>query len=535
MANQYLIHARLRKRWSEDTASEKVGISKKTYRRLEAGRVPSMNTLNLLCECFGEENPENLGYILERNHIRLKPPEEDRPTTEAVPEQPTDDLVQAHEDLLESIRRSLKRLAGTAESSQEASALDKLMTDVLSCLSPSLDIEAVGVGMWLCDRVDKLKRIGTCERITSQQYLVIVHLEIESWKSVIDEEYQTTEAYHYTRRTIIENLILFPATLLAAVQWSSRTDFVAKEFLIQCVPCIMACSHLLKGGGFATVEYMLPPYLRQLIKMAKSPSPLQKEAAFLAAQGCCLMGTIKHHRRLFREDLAYHRQAVELAKVTGDRLFVATTLTELGNPWFYLDRLDKYLEIYQEAECLIPKEPPFFPARLQICIYMGLSDAHASLGHTQDAEHYLALANAIQLLPDDDLFIPALDFDLSTKTVWEGNIEREIGEQEERNGSRTKAESWYKKANVSLGEKLPAGLATLLARAINEQALIALKLGNKEDFILYVKEGVLRAKATGSKKLEYGAKRNLQEGKQRWKHERDVLELDELFDSDENE
>ena len=45
MANQYLIDARLSKRWSEDKTSQQVGISKKTYCRLEAGRVPSMNTL----------------------------------------------------------------------------------------------------------------------------------------------------------------------------------------------------------------------------------------------------------------------------------------------------------------------------------------------------------------------------------------------------------------------------------------------------------------------------------------------------------
>ena len=67
----------------------------------------------------------------------------------------------------------------------------------------------------------------------------------------------------------------------------------------------MACSYLLNGDGgdFATVEQMLPPYLRQLTKMAKSPSPLQKEAAYLAAQGCCLIGTVKFHQRLFHKGI----------------------------------------------------------------------------------------------------------------------------------------------------------------------------------------------------------------------------------------
>jgi tetratricopeptide (TPR) repeat protein len=451
-------------------------------------------------------------------------------------EQPTDDLVQAHADLLESIRRSLKRLAGTAESTQEATALDKLMTDVMSCLSPSLDIEAVGVGMWLCDRVDRLKRISTCERITSQQYLVIVHTEIESWKSVIDEEYQTTEAYHYTRRMAIQNLVLFPSSLLTAVQWSSHTDYVAQEFLIQCAPCIMACSYLLNADGFATVEYMLPPYLRQLTKMAKLPSPLQKEAAYLATQGHCLMATVKLHRRQFDEQVAHCKKAVELAKVAGNRLLVAATLTRLGVAWFYFGKPEKYLETYQEAERLLKEEPALFPARLQICIYMGLSGAHTRLGHTQGADYYLGMANAVPFSFEDDLFIPALDFDLSEKISWEGSIDINIGELEEKKGSPTKAESWYKKAAAVLAQKLPPGFPErTLLQTINHQGALAIKLGDKENFILYVKEGALRSKELGSKQRKEEVMANICRGKHRWPREQDVLKLDELFDSDEDE
>jgi transcriptional regulator with XRE-family HTH domain len=81
MGNQYLIKARLSKLWTEDEASEAAGVTTKTYRRWEAGdRVPNMTTLRGLCQGFGEtpkkpEKPENLGYIVERNCIRLRPPE----------------------------------------------------------------------------------------------------------------------------------------------------------------------------------------------------------------------------------------------------------------------------------------------------------------------------------------------------------------------------------------------------------------------------------------------------------------------------
>lgn len=537
MENKYLIQARLNRLWTEDDASEKVGVSTKTYRRWEAGRVPNLKTLRLLCNGFGVsiENPEELGYIVERNCIRLRPAEENFPPANKL-EQLTDDLVQAHEHLLESIRRSLTKLAGTVWSEQEASALDKLMTEVMSCLSPSLDIEAVGVGMWLCERVEKLKRIAACERITSQQYLVIVHLEIESWKSVVDEEYQTTEAYHWTRRTAIENMVLFPATLFAAVQWSSRTDFVAQEFLIQCTPCIMACSYLLNGDGFATVERMLPPYLRQLTKMAKSPSSLQKEAAFLAAQGLCLMATVKLHRRLFDEQVAHCKKAVELAKVNGNRLLIAATLTRLGVAWFYFGKPEKYLEAYQDAESLLKEEPCLFPARLRICIYMGLSGSHAHLGHTQNADYYLGMANAVPFSLDDDLFIPALDFDLSEKISWEGSIDIKLGGLEEKKGSHKKAEAWYKKADTVLAQKLPPGFPErTLLQTINHLGTLSIKLGRKENFILYTEKGALKSKVLNSKQRKEEVMANISLGKQQWPYEQDVLKLDELFGSDENE
>ena len=73
----------------------------------------------------------------------------------------------------------------------------------------------------------------------------------------------------------------------------------------------MTCSYLLKGDGLAAVEYALSQYLPQLVRLAKSPSPAQKEAAFLAAQGLCLMGTVKFHRRRLGEMIAHSQKAAE--------------------------------------------------------------------------------------------------------------------------------------------------------------------------------------------------------------------------------
>jgi tetratricopeptide (TPR) repeat protein len=295
----------------------------------------------------------------------------------------------------------------------------------------------------------------------------------------------------------------------------------------------MACFYLLNESGFATVEYTLPQYLRQLIKMAKSPSPWQKEAAYLATQGCCLMGTIKSHQRQFHEDVEYCKLAIELATVTGNRLLIASAYTRLGTARFFSDRPEKMLQSYQEAERLIPKVPPFFPPRLQSRIYMGLSNAHACLGHMQDATNYLGMANAIQLFSDNALFIPTLDYDLSNKISVEGIICRKLGEQEEQNNAHAKAKSWYKRASVALAQNLPRGFSERIGvEILNRQGSVAIKLGDKGSFIAYQTKAIMRAKTIRSEKRINEAMINQEDAKKQWSHEKDVLGLDELFDWD---
>jgi transcriptional regulator with XRE-family HTH domain len=198
MANQYLIHARTAKLWTPEEASERVGVTKRTYLRWEAGNhIPTMTTLKLLCIAFGENTdkpvkPEFLGYIVGKDHVRLISTKDESLFINGA-EKATGKLALAYEEMVESLHRSLT--LGREVGEKEASEIDKLMRVVHSLLTPSLDMAAVGVGMWLCDRVNKLKAIGTCGlQITVQQYLTIAYAEIESWKRLIDEDYQQKDA-----------------------------------------------------------------------------------------------------------------------------------------------------------------------------------------------------------------------------------------------------------------------------------------------------------------------------------------------------
>src|SRR5215472_8100564 len=82
MVNQYLINARTDKLWTPEDTSERVGVTRRTYQRWEAGtHIPTITTLKLLCTAFGDgpENPvkpEVVGYIVEKDHIRLRLPKD---------------------------------------------------------------------------------------------------------------------------------------------------------------------------------------------------------------------------------------------------------------------------------------------------------------------------------------------------------------------------------------------------------------------------------------------------------------------------
>lgn len=349
---------------------------------------------------------------------------------------------------------------------------------------------------------------------------------------MIDENRQTTEEYYYTRRMALESLVLFPSSLLTAVQFSPREDVLVEAFITQCAPCIMACSYLLKGDGedLTTVEQMLPPYVSQLAKLAKSLSPFQKQAAFLAAQGYSLLLAVKTQQLQYDEALTNSRRVVEFAKVTGDRLLTAAALTRLAAAWSCMHVPESQLKAYQEAERLLPKDPEFFPARLRSCIYTGLSHAHAVLGHQREAADYLDIANKISLSPDDDLFIPVLTYDLSFKILTEGKICTKLGRLAEKNGSPDEAHSWYEKAAQVLAQPLPETTnfpEYIRVGIINRRALVAIKLENMKDFITFFEEGAKRSKNLGSKKKIKEAMRNLRFARNQWQYEDQVMQLDE--------
>ncbi|MBA2682760.1 MAG: helix-turn-helix transcriptional regulator [Ktedonobacteraceae bacterium] len=78
--NERLKQARARKRWTQEEASENIGIARKTYIEWEQGnQLPHMSTLDLACEAF-HASPEDLGYSIRSGRITFLPEEAHVPT-----------------------------------------------------------------------------------------------------------------------------------------------------------------------------------------------------------------------------------------------------------------------------------------------------------------------------------------------------------------------------------------------------------------------------------------------------------------------
>ena len=436
-----------------------------------------------------------------------RPPAKSFPQPSLVPPSPPSSLV-AYENViqfLQVIQAVLPRTVPNGKVSSEAPESDAALIIVLPTPESSPQMASFDLATWLSDRANKLRALGTSgPPMSSQKRQATVYTEIESWNRMVDQDHPQTKAFLSTRRAVLAGLILVSDGVLKWVQSGRMTPVIAKEFLVQCATSLTACHHLLKGDGLAAVEYALPQYLPHLIALAKAPSSFQKEAAYLAAQACCLIGVVKSHRRQFHESVAHRKQAVELAEVTGDSVLLAAAFVQLGTAWFYSDRPEKTLEACQKAERLIPKDPPFFPAHLQSRIYIDLSNAYACTGHLQEAKNYRDLANAIELLPDDNLFIPCLDYDLSHKIVMEGKVSIQLGRLKAPDPNQSlseEARTIYENADAVLGQLSPES-DSVTERVIIEgtilRSLVAVKLGNMEKSIEYLRKGALGAKSLGS-------------------------------------
>ena len=96
-----------------------------------------------------------------------------------------------------------------------------------------------------------------------------------------------------------------------------------------------------------------------------------------------------------------------------------------------------------------------------------------------------------------------------------------------------KARKLYRKADAAYGQPLPA-FADVRERSriqqLNERAMVAVILGNKEDFKEHFTKGALGSKAINSDVRLLEVRNAWRAACKRWKGEDDVQKMDELLD-----
>jgi transcriptional regulator with XRE-family HTH domain/tetratricopeptide (TPR) repeat protein len=508
-ANEALRHQRVLRGWSQQKLAELIGASNEMISYWEGGKKKTSPFYQeKLCELFGK-TAEELGFLSSGRDLSI-----------------------ASSSLANVIQ--LPQIQQTTEQ-EMVSALQPLAVS----MQISSDVASLDIATWFATRVNDLKAFGAFwhePTITYQQQQARINAEINKWNEMTDQDSQNTHEYLLTRRTALATLATLSTSLLTKVQFGQLTTLVGEEFLAQCATSITACYHLLKGDGLVTVEYTLPKYLPLLVTLAKSPSPFQQKAATLASQGSYLLSLVALHRLRFSERVEYCKQAVELAKIAGDRILFITALTYLGLAWFDFGEANKMLHAFQLAESFIRETPSEIPHLLQSRIYMGLAGAYARLSLRQEAEYNLHLADEVFSIPlESDFLAVFLDYDHSLKILWEGFVHVDLGKIEEQNTLSSRGFLQYEQAKTALAQIEQFPQSALISERVrveivNQRALVAIKSKDMDSFQKYLITGVQGAKKLGSEKRRQEAITNWKAAREQWPHEKKIMELaDVLF------
>jgi tetratricopeptide (TPR) repeat protein len=355
----------------------------------------------------------------------------------------------------------------------------------------------------------------------------LLHAELERWTTMAEQPDGKTSEGLPTRRIVLAGLATLSAPLLAKVQAGPLTALLVEEFLSQCSASITACWHLLNGDGLVTVEYALPTYLPLLVALARQPSRYQQTVAYLASQGSLLMALISYHRLRFRAELAYSKQAVELAKLSADRNLFVGALIFLGSPFDLNGQPEIMLQVRQEAVQYLNEE---VAVPLHSKAYGHLAYAYARNGQVQDALRCMGQARDLFLTEFGE--VPPLvssDYSLSQLILFEGRTHLALGKSDAEHVHHHSQQA--KSALAQIGQ-LPSTIIVperYRIQIINEQAVAAVGAGNMEEFLHYLLAGVEGAKALGSEKRRQEALANWRAARAKWPHEAQVKELAEVF------
>ena len=358
---------------------------------------------------------------------------------------------------------------------------------------------------------------------------VLVNEELERWNIMTQPNHEA----RISRRTALAAIAAMPLAMVPAILGGQRSPLVLEEFLPECTASITACWHLMRGNGLATVAEQLPQFLPALEMLAKQPSRYQKTAAHLAAQGCLLMGLVALHRLDLRARESYNRQAEYYSTISDDQTLHVTVLSDLACSFYYQKKVNNALSVYDKAITIISQSDNQLPSLLQSKVFVLAAASYAQAGQGQTALRYLGKAHESFTNRADAVPI-FFDYGIFSLFLCEGQTYRYLGDHAADRGMLNRSHVLYN-AGASALEQIRKLDPTITDRErtrieiINNQATIAMALGEMEMFQNYLKAGAEGAKKLGSEKRKQEAVANWRAARQRWPHEAAIADLADVL------
>ncbi|HEU5375734.1 MAG TPA: hypothetical protein VFV38_09865, partial [Ktedonobacteraceae bacterium] len=326
------------------------------------------------------------------------------------------------------------------------------------------------------------------------------------------------------RRQALVAIAALPYGALAAAKLAG-TEIAPEAFLPQATAAITSCWSIMQYRDFAAVKQALSHCLPALSTLAQKFSSYQPVAASLVLQCNLLLGLVALHQQPspqnYRQRLLYCKQATEYIEHVPDPTLRILSLTHLGSAESDLEHIPAMLAAHEEAVHLSNHE--FVSPMLRRKVFVRLAWAYARAGQVQSAMRYHGELRTS--LPTVTEHVPVYLQD--SGSFFEGLTEAQMFEQL---GRQTKTSTYYQRAWTAI-EEVERPSSTLLVperfrlEAINQKALVAVRLGDLEQFMDLSLQGIQGAKALQSEKRRQEIIANWKEARKVWPREPHILEL----------
>lgn len=337
------------------------------------------------------------------------------------------------------------------------------------------------------------------------------------------------EVTSLSRRQALVAIAALPYGALAAAKLAG-TEVAPETFLPQATAAITSCWSIMQHRDFAAVKQALAHCLPALSTLAQKPSSYQQVAASLATQGNLLLGLVALHTQpapqSFRQWLLFGKQAVEHTEPLDDPTLRILSLMYIGAGEGNLENIAAMVAAYEEAARLSDHELVSFTMRRKAAI--GLAWAYARAGQAQQALQYHGKIKTE--LPSIAEEVPSY-LQGDSGLLYEGLKETMMFE---RLGKLT-GESLYYHQSWKAMEQTESQFPTLLVperyrvEAINQKALVALRLGHLDEFFDLSLQGIQGSNALQSKKRRQEVIANWKEARTVWPREPRLIELADAF------